>query len=328
MRYPEQPIRPALVPHTLLCRVVPCAGLFVVALCAGAPAYAQEEFTGLRSMGMGGANRAVASGNDAIYLNPAGMSLSRKYSIEGAYLYNNFGETHAPGVSVVDSVTSPGIAAGVAYSYVAGKKTLRTLGEGGLVLESPTDRSGNILHVGMSMPLGKNAAVGVAGKYLDLSYGGRSAISAVTVDAGLIFRPSPNVSVGVTGYGLTNTGTAEAPMQMGFGLALGPPGTFQLAVDWVMDFSSAKYNESVANRGAGSTKHQVFAGIEWTIAREFSLRAGYFHDRVTRENPDNALTFGLGYFSVKNRIGFQVGFQQRFQNTDDRVITAGIQLFI
>jgi len=326
MRYPEQPIRL----HGL--RVVLATGsalLSLLAVCATAPsAHAQEELTGVRSMGMGGANRAIVTGNDAIYLNPAGMSQGKKYSLEGNYQYDIGRETHAPGASIVDSVTSA-MAAGVAYGYVSGKKTLRTNALDGSVLSNVVDRSGNIVHLGISMPLGKNTSIGVAGKYMDISYGGRSAINAIGVDAGLLYRVSPMIALAVTGYGLTNTGSAEAPRALGFGVAVGPPATFQLAVDWVVDFTSAQYNESFApSQRVAGTKHQVFAGMELIFAKSFSLRAGYFHDRATRLEPDNAFTVGFGYFSMKNRLGIQVAFQQRFLNTEERTLVGGFILYI
>ena len=291
------------------------------------PASAQEEWTGLRSMGMGGAHRAIVTGNDAIYLNPGGMSQAKKYNIEGGYLYDFGHEAHAPGVSVVDSVTSPG-AAGVSYNYISGKRTIFAADADGIAVPRKVDRTGNIVHVAMSAPFGRTAAIGVAAKYMDLSYGGRSAINSITIDAGFVMRPSPTVAFAVTGYGLTNTGSAEAPLSMGIGIAIGPPSTFQLAADWVMDFSSGKYNESFAPPRGSSTRHHVAVGFEWLIAQAFSVRAGYFHDRVTRISPDNAITFGLGYFSAKSKFGIQVAFQQRFLDTNDRLIIAGFQFNI
>lgn len=304
----------------------------VLALAVGlavsaSPAHAQEEWTGLRSMGMGGAHRAVVTGNDAIFLNPAGMSLSKKYAIEGGYLYDFGRETHAPGVSVVDSVTSP-VAGGVGYSYVSGKRLILTTDENGAPVQRKVDRSGNVVHLGFSTPFGRSAALGVSAKYMDLSYGGRSAINSVTVDAGFVMRPSPTIAFSVTGYGLTNTGSAEAPLSMGVGLAIGPPSTFQLAIDWVMDFTSAKYNELLAAPRNSETRHHIAVGFEWLIAQAFSIRGGYFHDRVTRPAPDNAVTFGLGYFSLKSKFGIQVAFQQRFLDTQERLIVAGIQFFM
>jgi hypothetical protein len=313
-----------LLPNHLLRFVAP----FVAALVsmAGA-ASAQEEWTGLRSMGMGGAHRAIVTGNDAVYLNPAGMSVTKKYAVEGGYLHNFGGEAHAPAVSIVDSATRPEIGAGVAYGYITGKKVLRSNNLTGPPTETKVDRTGHVAHIALSMPFGKNASFGLGGKYMDVSYGGRNAVNAVSLDAGVLFRATPMVSLAVTGYGLTNSGSAEAPMAMGIAVGLGPPDTFQLGFDWVIDFTTGKYNESFAQRESGA-RHHFAVGIEWLIARVFALRAGYFHDRVTQLKPDNAATFGLGYFNPKSRFGFQVAFQQRFANTDDRVLLAGLQLFL
>jgi hypothetical protein len=54
---------------------------------AGAPATAraQQDFVGVRAMGMGEANRATATGAEGPLINPAGMSLVKQYVIEGMY---------------------------------------------------------------------------------------------------------------------------------------------------------------------------------------------------------------------------------------------------
>ncbi len=312
-------------------RIAPhAAALAIVGFALVAPdARAQEDFTGGRSVGMAGAHRAIVTGNDAIYLNPAGMSLSRKYSIEAGYLYNQGRETHDGSVSIVDSVTAA-VAAGVAYSYVTGKRNI-IAADGTL---QKIDRSGNIAHLALSGSFSKSLSIGIAAKYMDISYGAspvagaHEAVNAVTIDVGVHYRVSPNVTVALTGYGLTNTGSAEAPVAMGLGLALGPSPKFQFAFDWIIDFTSSKYLEDIAAPRERSTKHQIRAGLEWVVADFFALRAGYFHDRATRPMPDNAVAFGLGFFAPKSRFGFSASFEQRFANTDERQIIASVQLFL
>jgi hypothetical protein len=192
------------------------------------------------------------------------------------------------------------------------------------------DRTGHVAHLAISLPIARNVLFGVGGKYMDLSYGGRTAVNAVTVDAGVYYRASPIVALSLVGYGLTNTGSAESPLAMAVGVAVGPPQTFTFAVDWGIDFTSRKYLEdlAIAFPRERAVAHQIRAGLEWLPARFLAVRAGYFHDRVTRVDPDNGLGVGLGFFSAKSRIGFNIAYEQRFNNTDERLLVFALQLFL
>jgi hypothetical protein len=316
--------------YITLMRALSLSGIFLsLALLAAPPrARAQEDYTGSRSRGMGGAHRAIVTGNDAIFLNPAGMSLLRRYSIEPGYLFNAERETHVASISIVDSITAS-VAAGLSYSYVNGLRTVYVPSLTGDAVPQRVDRTGNIIHLALSVPMGRNLTVGIGGKYMNLSYGGRSAVNAVTVDVGLLYRVSPMVALSLSGYGLTNTGSAEAPLAMAVGFAVGPPTKFQFALDWVIDFTTSKYLEDLPpSQRARATRHEIHSGIEWQVFQGFALRAGYFHDRVTRVSPDNAFTFGLGYFSAKARVGVNAVFEQRFLNTDDRQLLIALNLLL
>jgi hypothetical protein len=290
---------------------------------AGSFAWAQEDYTGSRSLGMAGAHRAIVTGNDAVFLNPAGMPLTRKYSLEGGYLFNPGLETHIANVSVVDSVTSR-LAAGVSYGYVNGRRTIASA-EG---ITSKVERSGHLARLALAAPLGREVSFGVGAKYLDISYQGRIAANAVTVDAGIHYRISQMFSAALVGYGLTNSGSAEAPMAMAVALAFGPSTKFNFAVDWVIDFTTRKYLEELPAPRERSVAHEIHVGLEWMPAPFLAIRAGYFHDRVTRPDPDNAFTFGIGIFSTKNRFGFNAGYTQRFRDTSERQIIAALQVFL
>lgn len=296
------------------------SAVIVLAL-GGASAHAQQDFTGARSLGMGGAHRAVVTGNDAVYLNPAGMSLTRKYGIEVGYLADLGRETHVfPALSIVDSVTAS-VAAGIAYTYVTGK--VRLAGVPGKV-----DRTGHVGHFALSGRLSRQVTLGMGAKYMDVSYGGRTAVNAVTAEVGLHYQVSPHLSLAVAGYGLTNSGSAEAPVAMAVAFAAGPSPKLQFAVDWVIDFTSRRYLESLPAPREGSVEHQVRAGIEALLGQYLGLRAGYFYDRVTRPAPDHGLAAGVGIFAPRSRFGLNVVFEQRFGDTSERQIVAAFQLFL
>src|SRR5579883_2151648 len=97
------------------------AALAVAVLCSlvgvEGRAHAQADVTGARAIGMGEAMRSIATGNEAIIYNPAGMALVRQYVVEADYGFRVETLGHQLHVSVVDSVTSK-LAAGLYYAYV------------------------------------------------------------------------------------------------------------------------------------------------------------------------------------------------------------------
>jgi hypothetical protein len=299
--------------------------LFV--LCCASTASAQQDYTGARAIGMGGAHRAIVTGSEALYLNPAGMSQTRRYAVEGAYLYDFGRETHGANVTIIDSITAA-VAAGVGYSYVSGSREIQLPTPTGGFAPARVDRSGSIIQLALGGALSRNAWIGISGRYVDLSYGPRQAVKAVTVDAGLLYRVSPMVMLSAVGYGLTNTGSAEAPVALGLGVALGPPAKFQFALDWVLDFTTGKYLEDAAPPRESSVKSQIRAGFEWLLHTMFALRAGYFHDRVTRLSPDNGLGVGFTVSAPKSRFGMTAAFEQRFNNTSERQLVFALHLFL
>ena len=95
-------------------------------LCAAAPAWADNRVQDPgapwpttvdtpRATAMGGAHAAIASGNDALSVNPAGLALGRKYHLEVDGLYDSRYPAQAILVSIVDSVSSA-VANGMQWS--------------------------------------------------------------------------------------------------------------------------------------------------------------------------------------------------------------------
>ncbi|HET6344869.1 MAG TPA: hypothetical protein VFH51_08045 [Myxococcota bacterium] len=72
-----------------------------------------------RTLGMGGANRALGSSNDALLYSPGGMAMSKRYSIDGVYSYGGADHITQAQLSAVDSKTGP-VAAGLAYTRIWG----------------------------------------------------------------------------------------------------------------------------------------------------------------------------------------------------------------
>ncbi len=85
-------------------------------LAAPAPARAALDLQGTRSIAMGGALRASPTGESAILLNPAGMTLLRNYIVAGLYQFRVSDDASLVNASVVDSATNK-VAAGLFYSF-------------------------------------------------------------------------------------------------------------------------------------------------------------------------------------------------------------------
>ena len=77
--------------------------LFALVLGAAGAADAQD-FIGTRARSVGEAYRAIADGNDAIYMNPAGLTLLPRYSPEVHYNFSLYKQDHQVDASMVDSL--------------------------------------------------------------------------------------------------------------------------------------------------------------------------------------------------------------------------------
>src|SRR5467141_4903763 len=81
-----------------------------------------------RATSMGGAHAAIATGNDALVVNPAGLSQVRRYHFEVDGLYDSKFPAQAILASLVDSATAP-VASGLLWSrWASGQPSGR--GEG------------------------------------------------------------------------------------------------------------------------------------------------------------------------------------------------------
>src|SRR5438132_14075385 len=130
-------------------------GLFVALLVVGSAARAQNSVKDAgapwpvwvdlpRATAMGGAHAAIATGNDALTVNPAGISQQRRYHIEVDGLYDPHFPAQALIISVADTTSTPvgtgflfsrwgsgqaegrgeGWYGGFAYSYAVGGRYL------------------------------------------------------------------------------------------------------------------------------------------------------------------------------------------------------------
>ena len=251
--------------------------LATVAFASTARAF--EEFTPPEALGMGGAARAWATGDQGPLLNPSGMSLTKAYTLTGAYEYASRLSDQYIHASIVDSTAPITLAGGLYYTYHAQNPGGAPSGsghEGGLAL---------------SYPFGPYVSVGATGKYFKLlngdAYGGHG--GGVTFDVGATIRPTQTVSIGVVGTNLRDLGTSEATRAVGYGAALLPVPALLVTADGLTRFTP--------DNQTGRKGTSLMGGAAYTIAGKVAVRAGGGYDASTAN----------GYLTVGASIVSDIG---------------------
>ena len=236
-----------------------------IALAEGAPiAPPATDLLGPRGFALGGALRASGTSNDAIYLNPAGLFATERYTLAAQGLYDFQGEQSSFGASVADS-TAGSFAAGAAYNR--------------LWLGPANDRTtANMFNVALAYELSPMVSIGVSGKLIHSHDPDRSLHTGVTPDAGIMIKADP-LEIGVAAYNLVNINSPLAPRQYGAGVGVTLPDGFRPEADVVFDDTTQT-----------TLQFKLEAGLEWAINGMFTARAGYVEDRVLNQR---AVTGGL-----------------------------------
>jgi hypothetical protein len=272
-------------------------GIFVVPLQGVAQSVAAggvADVSGPRATGIGAAI-GIASGNDAIYANPAALAARRRYSAEAQLYTERRGAENTAQVwtgSVADSLSGP-VAAAVAYGRV-------------------TDgiETGSLYHLAMAGSIARGIFVGVTGKYFDLS--GPDSVSAATVDAGLFWEVADFVALGLAGYNLAPTGhEAVLPRGVGAGISIGTDTGVHGSFDWRADLDRL-----------GETSNRYAFGVEALLGGVAPLRGGYVID----ETLDTSWwSVGVGLVSAGGG-GVDLAYRQSVDDPSARVISASVKL--
>lgn len=269
-----------------------------------------------RPIGIGGALRASPSSTSGIYLNPATLAMAHVYHVNLMYQYTGEDDLHTAGGAVVDSVTSTIIAAGLSLNYLRSDKRR-------------TDHESWDARLALAGSIGDVVFLGLTGRYIrvehDLESGNRGPnsvpampssgsqqIDGFTFDAGAAVALGGIVSLGVTGYNLTDTGSVYAPIQLGSGAALTLLDMLLLEVDVVVDFTS--HDE---------VNEEIHAGGELFVANMIPIRVGYIYDVYFEIN---SVTAGLGY--VDPSFAVDVGFQREVRTDGRWILAFGLRIFI
>jgi hypothetical protein len=309
---------------TLLCSLV----------LLSASAASAQDFVGVRALALGEAYRAIASGNDAIYFNPAGLTFVPRYSPELHYRFNLEAEDHQFDLSVVDSKTSA-VAAGVGYTFQGRELTRRTTLQHNATVAMAYEIFPRLFSAGVGLKY-VNISDAVVGNYLN----------ALSADVGVLARLPGGISLGAVGYNLIPINAKDVPLSAGFGIAwdlgplsslffgggqmpipmpnaaglpvMAPPGNprgplsnLVLSADWYVNFFTLY--------GAQS---RLSAGLEYLAFDLVPLRVGYQWDEA---KDDHLVSVGAGI--ILPYFGLDVAYQQSALNFDERTFAMSLKFF-
>lgn len=278
-----------------------CSSLLL--LMSAPAASAQTGWPGVRAVAMGGARVALATDNDAITLNPAGIAAGRMYSVEVGYADDLRDSERLLSASVVDSQTSE-LAAGFGYHNfkrrpewaAAGKQRLR----------------GQRFDLALAGATAQQLAFGVSGRYVivqrqDEAGNNADKFKLFTADAGLVYRPSPHVAVGVSGTNLVPSKRPELRPEVAGGVG------FQI-VGAEVEFDL---------RYAARTEKLSYAlGLSYAAQRMVAVRLG-----IRYEDATGAWIGGAGIGFMSEVATLDIGSQLRL-NPEGSARDRNEQLFL
>jgi hypothetical protein len=301
-------------------------------LLAPGPASAADEVEGARALGMGGALRAAGASEAGLFLNPAGLPLTKSYSVQALFDFRPQDNTTGVGIAIVDSVTNrAGVAAGLYYKFLNAEPKLTldsTLGEVAYT------RRGHEAGLALAYPLAERFILGVTNKYVYLNTtdptgnvpGARS--RGYTMDVGLLLRISDAINFGAVGQNVVPMKTFETPPTLGMGLALAAINALVIDADVVIRWLD--YRDDLKLRMVVGVK----VGGEYFVGNRFPLRLGYSYDLPYRElalrTKDKGESFfhaGLGYMT--QQFGIEAAVRQQLSGSQKETLLGfALKLFV
>ena len=244
-----------------------------------------------RVAAMGGALRAWGNSVGALFMNPAGMSLSRVYHLGAlAQIWPEANRQSYGGAAVDSIVSSTRLAGGFGGTWTK---------------QDPDgiDRTATDLRFALGLPIGERLHIGMGGRYMLLSQDGDGPfgpsvvsgglrdsriVKGFSFDAGAILRASDHFAIGLVGNNLSDPGHGFQPTSFGGGVGFGDD-NLTLEADLVADFTTWD-----------ATKTRAMGGFEYLAADKYPLRLGYRYDDGAESH---AISGGVGYidreFSVE-----------------------------
>mgnify|MGYP001411582935 CR=1 FL=1 len=295
-----------------------------------APSWAQD-FVGTRAKSLGGAYRAIATGNDAIYFNPAGLPQLPRYSPEAHYLTDFSLGQQDINISVVDS-KSPFVSAGIGYAF------------SGWDLNNEQISRSHTATLALAVPLVPSIVnVGTGLKYvnlLDALVGNPNNI--LSADLGMLVMIPGGLNLAAVGYNLVPVVSDRMPVSVGLGLAwnLGPfsalfgsTGTVAGAMPNPAGVMQPLAPNSGPLRDLGlsvdyhypaqqSDRGVLSVGAEYLLMSFVPLRMGYEKDW---DMDKQHLSAGAG--CIFPSFAFDVAFRQNLDWVSERQLSFALKFF-
>jgi hypothetical protein len=249
-----------------------------------------------RSTAMGGAHAAIATGNDALTVNPAGLSQTRKYHFELDGLYDSRYPAQAVLASLVDSASGP-VASGLLFSrWASGQPSGR--GEGWS------------LGLGYSGPVGQGLFVGGETKFLRF-HTPDGLVQKWAQDIGLLSRRG-NFSWATVVQNISLEKIPLFPLTATAAVAWGTDTDWHLAFDYRADLSDTS-----------NVKSKLSGGVELLVGEALALRGGATWDTTAHQWWISA---GAGLLTEKG--GLQVVWRRRVEGPYDQFFEGGLTIFL
>jgi len=249
-----------------------------------------------RATSMGGAHAAIATGNDALAVNPAGLSQVRRYHLEIDGLYDSRFPAQALLVSLVDSASAP-VATGLMWSrWASGQPSGR--GEG--------------WHLGLGYSGAITPGVFVGGETKYLRYHTPDGlVQKWAQDIGLLARKG-NFAWATVLQNISTEKIPLFPLTATAATAWGTDTDWHLALDYRADLSDSS-----------NVKSKFSLGGETLLGEALALRAGATWDATARQWWISA---GFGLLTEKG--GLQVVWRRRVEGPYDQFFEGGLTIYL
>jgi len=245
---------------------------------------------------MGGAHAAIATGNDALAVNPAGLSQVRRYHLEVDGLYDSRFPAQAVLASLVDSASAQ-VASGLLWSrWASGQPSGR--GEGWS------------LGLGYSGVIGQGLYLGGETKFLRF-HTPDGLVKKWAQDAGLLGRRG-NFSWAAVVQNISTDKISMFPLTAVGALAWGTDTDWHLAFDYRADLSDSS-----------NVKSKAALGGELLVGDALALRGGATWDASARLW---WLSAGIGILTEKG--GLQFVWRRRVEGPYDQFFEGGLTIYL
>ena len=250
-----------------------------------------------RATAMGGAHAAIATSNDALTVNPAGLAQTRRYHFELDGMYDSKFPAQGVLVSLADSITTAPASTGMLFTR---------WGSG-----QPTGRAeGWSLGFGYAGAVAQGVFAGGETKFLRY-YTPLGFVQKFAQDIGLLSRRG-NFSVAAVLQNISTEKIPLFPLTATGAVAWGTDADWHLAIDYKADLSDTSHVRS-----------RVAIGGELLVGDAIVLRAG-----GTRDITANQWLVSAGIGILTEKGGLQFVWRRRVEGPYDQFFEAGLTIYL